>query len=82
MKAKSNSKEKLKHNSKGITLIALVVTIVVTLILVAVTLGLALDEDDGIITDTKNSIREFNNLQNETNEQINGLLNELENSSD
>ena len=55
-------------NKKGITLIALVVTIVVLLILAGVTINLLLDEN-GIIVKSKDARIEYS--QAKTNEEIN-----------
>ena len=55
LKIKKTQEEKIMlKNKKGITLIALVVTIVVLLILAGVTISLLLDEN-GIITKSKDA---------------------------
>lgn len=56
----------------GITLVALVVTIIVLIILAGVTLMIALD-NDGIISKTKEGAQEYNTAQ----EQENAMLNEV-----
>ena len=53
LKAKSNSKIK-KKQEKGITLIALVITVVVLLILATISIA-ALTGDNGIINQTNNA---------------------------
>ena len=54
-----NSKEKMKYTSeKGITLIALVITIIVLLILAGVTISMVLG-DDGIIGQAKQAEQEY-----------------------
>lgn len=50
------------RNYKGITLVALVVTIIVLLILVGVTLNIVLDQD-GIINKTKQATEDYENSQ-------------------
>lgn len=49
-----NSKEKLAKKNKGITLVALVVTVIVLLILVGVTINLVLN-DEGIFKNAKSA---------------------------
>ena len=67
----------MKRSKKGITLVALVVTIVVLLILAGVTIT-ALLGDDGIIKKAQNAADLMNNaIQSEQNE-MNALLNELD----
>lgn len=56
----------------GITLVALVVTIIVLIILAGVTLMIALD-NDGIISKTKEGAQEYNTAQ----KQENAMLNEV-----
>ena len=60
-------------NEKGITLIALVVTIIIMLVLAGVTLNLSLG-DGGLITKTKKAVSEYENVQ----EQEAGDLKEME----
>lgn len=67
-------KEKLK-NTKGITLIALIITIIVLLILAMVSIKLVWDE--GIITHAKNAVNAYKDAQTNELEQFNELENEL-----
>ena len=72
-----NSIKYIEKSKKGITLVALVVTIVVLLILAGVTIT-ALLGDDGIIKKAQDAADLMNNaIQSEENE-INALLNELD----
>ena len=72
-----NSIKYIGKSKQGITLVALVVTIVVLLILAGVTIT-ALLGDDGIIKKAQNAADLMNNaIQSEENE-INALLNELD----
>ena len=61
---------------KGITLIALAVTIVVILILAAVTIG-AVFSDDGIINKAKEAANAMNNAVANDQTSLNELFNEL-----
>lgn len=56
----------------GITLVALVVTIIVLIILAGVTLMIALD-NDGIISKTKEGAQEYNTAQEQENEMLNDV---------
>ena len=68
----------IKEN-RGITLIALAVTIIVILILAAITIGTIFSEE-GIINKSKEMANNMNNQLGEDQAEINDLLNELENS--
>ena len=63
-----------KKEEKGITLVALVVTIIVLLILAGVTLNIVLD-NDGIINKAQQAVGDYENSQREEQE----ILNEIEN---
>ena len=65
--------KKQRSEDKGITLVALVVTIIVLIILAGVTLNIVLD-NDGIINKTKEGAKEYENAQKEEQE----LLGEIE----
>ena len=65
--------KKQRREEKGITLVALVVTIIVLMILAGVTLNIVLD-NDGIINKTKEGAEEYENAQKEEQE----LLGEIE----
>lgn len=67
----------MKRN-KGITLIALVITIIVLLILAGITINMLLD-DNGIIGRTRNSTQNFINSVDEENRAIEELYNEMSN---
>lgn len=62
MKIKTDEKQKIRRGEKGITLIALVVTIVVLLILAGVSLNLVIG-NNGIITKTKEAKTEMRGAQ-------------------
>ena len=66
-------KKQERRKEKGITLVALVVTIIVLIILAGVTLNIVLD-NDGIINKTKESAEEYENAQKAEQE----LLGEIE----
>lgn len=66
----------LRKNEKGITLVALVITIIVLLILAGVTISLVIGEN-GLITRSKTSAETYKNAAgNETN-QLNTFENEF-----
>ena len=65
--------KKQRRKEKGITLVALVVTIIVLIILAGVTLNIVLD-NDGIIGKAKEGAKEYENAQKEEQE----LLGEIE----
>ena len=56
----------------GITLVALVVTIIVLIILAGVTLMIALD-NEGIISKTNEGAQEYNTAQEQENEMLNDV---------
>ena len=62
---------------RGITLIALAVTIVVLLILAAVTISFVLGED-GIINKAKEAANAINNAVANDQKELNDLINELD----
>ena len=55
-------KKQERRKQKGITLVALVVTIIVLIILAGVTLNIVLD-NDGIINKAKQAAEEYENAQ-------------------
>ena len=65
-----------KNNTKGITLIALVVTIIVLIILAGVSISMIVG-DNGIITQAQRAARETANATVTSEEQMNVLVNEL-----
>ena len=67
-------KRERRREEKGITLVALVVTIIVLIILAGVTLNIVLD-NDGIINKAQQAVGDYENSQREEQE----ILNELEN---
>ena len=69
--------KKQRREEKGITLVALVVTIIVLIILAGVTLNIVLDQN-GIINKTKEAAEEYENAQREEQEKLNDLLEEIE----
>ena len=57
----------MMKGQKGITLVALIITIIVMLILVGVTITIALDEDNGIISKGKQGGADYENKAAEEN---------------
>ena len=57
-------KKQGRRKQKGITLVALVVTIIVLIILAGVTLNIVLD-NDGIINKAKQAVDDYENAQKE-----------------
>ena len=76
-KQKENSRKK-QIRQTGITLIALVVTIVVLLILAGVTINAVLG-DNGIFKTAREAVNKFNEAQQEEEQELANLLNELNN---
>lgn len=72
--------QKYMQKNKGITLIALVVTIVILLILVGVTIA-SFTGDDGIVNETKNTKNNIEDLQNKTIDDLHQMANELSTSA-
>ena len=73
-----NSKNKSKiNNSKGITLIALVVTIIVLIILAGISINLVLGEN-GIITKAKEASKNYIDSSNTEKEELTKIENEIE----
>ena len=70
---KNNSK---KHIEKGITLIALVVTIIILLILAGITINMLLGEN-GIIRTAQEAKNTWENAITNEQEELNNLMNEL-----
>ena len=71
-----NSNAKLYKQEKGITLIALVVTIVIMLILAGVTIKLALD-DNGVIENAKDAKNQYEQAQADEDSGLNDLSSEM-----
>ena len=67
------SKEKLKYGKKGITLIALVITIIVLLILVGVTINLTIGEN-GIFKQATRAKEEYEQAVKNEQQQLAGLF--------
>ena len=63
-------------NQKGITLVALVITIIVLLILAGVAITLAVDQGE-LFNHANNAVTEWNNKVNQEGEAINNALNYL-----
>ncbi len=83
MKEKENKKLQLKKKIKkqdlkerGITLIALVVTIIILLILTGVTLNIALS-DDGLFNKTKKAVEDYKQAQSDEEEAIRQIATQL-----
>lgn len=66
----------INRNNKGISLIALIVTIVILLILAAITISLVLDKN-GIIENSKNAINKANETDTKTTNILGDITNEL-----
>ena len=67
-----------RREEKGITLVALVVTIIVLIILAGVTLNIVLD-NDGIINKAKQAVGDYDNAQREEQELLNQVANYMDN---
>ena len=67
---------KVKENERGITLVALVITVIVLIILAGVTLS-TLVGDDGIITKAQEAKQNMENASREEDELIQNLLNDI-----
>ena len=65
-----------KRNNNGITLIALVITIIVLIILAGVTIGAVMGEN-GIIENAKKAKQNMTNASGEENKQLQNLTNEM-----
>ena len=70
--------KKQRREEKGITLVALVVTIIVLIILAGVTLNIVLD-NDGIINKAKQAAEDYENAQREEQEILGQVENYIEN---
>ncbi len=73
------NKKDIQKNA-GITLIALVVTIIILLILVGVTIS-SFTGDDGLVNETKNTKNNIEDLQNKTMDDLHQIANELSTST-
>ncbi len=73
------NKKDIQKNA-GITLIALVVTIIILLILVGVTIS-SFTGDDGLVNETKNTRNNIEDLQNKTIDDLHQIANELSTST-
>ena len=71
-------KQEKRREEKGITLVALVVTIIVLIILAGVTLNIVLD-NDGIINKAKQAVGDYDNAQREEQELLNQVANYMDN---
>ena len=81
MMSKEKSKRKMCMENRGITLIALVITIVVLLILAGVTIA-ALEGDNGIVTRAKEAVKKTKTAQEEELKQLDEfekMLKDIEN---
>ena len=67
----------MKAKEKGITLLALVVTIIIMLILAGVTLNAALG-DRGVIKEAQETVNEYGKEQEEENEDLEKLRNAID----
>ena len=71
-------KKQRRREEKGITLVALVVTIIVLIILAGVTLNIVLDQD-GIINKAQQAVGDYDNAQREEQELLNQVANYMNN---
>ena len=71
-------KKQRRREEKGITLVALVVTIIVLIILAGVTLNIVIDQD-GIINKAQQAVRDYDNAQREEQELLNQVANYMNN---
>ena len=71
-------KKQERKEEKGITLVALVVTIIVLIILAGVTLNIVLDQD-GIINKAQQAVGDYDNAQREEQELLNQVANYINN---
>lgn len=69
----------MKRN-KGITLIALIITVIITLILIGVGVSLVFDTD--ILEETDRAVEETNNRTSQEQERVDDLMSELNSLSD
>lgn len=63
-------------SSKGITLVALVITIIVLLILAGVTLSIVFN--DGLITKSQNAVDKYSNAQEVENNLLENFMNRVD----
>lgn len=68
--------KKLEKNEKGITLMALVVTIIILLILAAVTVRLTLD-DKGVISEAREAVNEWDKVSSDEEGQLSKLASDM-----
>ena len=73
------NKKDIRKNA-GITLIALVVTIIILLILVGVTIS-SFTGDDGVVNETKKTRNNIEGLQNKTMDDLHQIANDLSTST-
>ena len=78
MKSKNKIPYNLKKNDRGITLIALVVTIIVLLILAAVAINLTIG-NNGIFTRAQNATQKWEEASNNESKQLDGVVNVIDN---
>lgn len=69
----------MKRN-KGITLIALIITVIITLILIGV--GVSLIIDTNVLEETDRAVEETNNRTSQEQERVDNLMSELNSLSD
>ena len=63
----------IENQEKGVTLLALIITIIVIIILAGISIGFAI-RGDGIVGNTKNAIEKYNEMSNNTDGDINDIL--------
>ena len=67
-----------KHNKRGITLVALVITVIVLLIIAGVSISL-LTGGEGLFSKAKEAADKYNNVAENEEQQINQLVTNIEN---
>lgn len=72
----NNLKKRIEE--KGITLVALVITIIIIIILAAITINIAFG-DNGLVNQVKNVKQDAGDMVNEQDGKIDGLLQEYSN---
>ena len=78
IKTNRNANEKLFRKEEGITLVALVITVVIMLILAGVAIATVID-GDGLFSKTRESIEVYENAMQDENDTIQSLMNEIDN---
>ena len=78
IKISRNANEKLVRKEKGITLVALVITVVIMLILAGVAIATVIN-GDGLFSKTREATEAYENAMQDENGKIQSLMNEIDN---